>query len=56
MAEVERGEDHIKAKFEDAIADLDLNADTKAIIESGFITVKRGHDKMRDLKHGLGAM
>jgi uncharacterized protein (TIGR02284 family) len=56
IAEVERGEDHIKAKFEDAIADHDVNADTRAVIESGYIAVKRGHDQMRDLKHGVAAM
>jgi uncharacterized protein (TIGR02284 family) len=56
IAEVERGEDHIKAKFEDAIADHDVNADTRAVIESGYNAVKRGHDQMRDLKHGVGAM
>lgn len=53
--EVERGEDHIKAKFEDALADTDLSPRTKAVIQECFTSVNRGHDQMRDLKHSLQA-
>lgn len=51
--EVERGEDHIKAKFEAAIADNDLSPQTKSVIQSCYTSVKQGHDQMRDLKHSL---
>ncbi|HWI84876.1 MAG TPA: PA2169 family four-helix-bundle protein [Sphingomonas sp.] len=51
--EVERGEDHIKAKFEDAIKDQELSAETRAVIEAGYRSVREGHDQMRDLKHSL---
>jgi len=51
--EVERGEDHIKAKFEDAIKDGDLAANTKSAIGAAWNSVKTGHDEMRDLKHSM---
>ena len=51
--EVERGEDHIKAKFEDAMKDNDLGAETRSAIGAAWDSVKAGHDEMRDLKHSL---
>ena len=51
--EVERGEDHIKAKFEDALKDNELSAATKQVIVGAYASVKNGHDQMRDLKHTL---
>jgi len=55
VAEVERGEDHIKAKFEDAMKDRELSPETRAAIEQGYGSVRQGHDEMRDLKHTLEA-
>lgn len=51
--EVERGEDHIKAKFEDAMKDDDLGAETRSAIGAAWDSVKSGHDQMRDLKHSM---
>ena len=51
IAEVERGEDHIKAKFESARADSALSGDARALVDSSYVTVRQGHDQMRDLKH-----
>ncbi|AHE55954.1 PA2169 family four-helix-bundle protein [Sphingomonas sanxanigenens] len=51
--EVERGEDHIKAKFEAALADNELGVSTRAAIQDVYRSVKSGHDQMRDLKHSL---
>lgn len=51
--EVEAGEDHIKAKYEDAIRDTDLSPSVRAIIEEAYVSVKEGHDEMRDLKHSM---
>lgn len=51
--EVERGEDHIKAKFEDALKDTELSVSTRAVVEEVYRSVKSGHDQMRDLKHSL---
>lgn len=52
--EVERGEDHIKAKFEDAMNDTTLQPATLAVIRESYASVKAGHDQARALKHSLG--
>lgn len=52
--EVERGEDHIKAKFEGALEDQELTAETRSAIGAAWGSVKSGHDEMRDLKHSMG--
>lgn len=53
--EVEAGEDHIKAKFEKALADTQVSATTSAAIQTAYTSVREGHDQMRDLKHSLEA-
>jgi uncharacterized protein (TIGR02284 family) len=51
--EVERGEDHIKAKFEAALQDDGLSSETRSAIGAAWTSVKTGHDEMRDLKHSM---
>lgn len=51
--EVEAGEDHIKAKFEDALGDMKLTPAVRDLIESSYVAVKAGHDEMRDIKHSM---
>lgn len=51
--EVERGEDHIKAKFEIALKDTDLQPATRDVIREAFTSVKAGHDQTSALKHSL---
>ncbi len=51
--EVERGEDHIKAKFEDAMKDKDISPHTLAVIADAYTSVRSGHDQMRNMKHAL---
>ncbi|TVV76823.1 ferritin-like domain-containing protein [Sphingomonas solaris] len=53
IQEVERGEDHIKAKYEAALKDGGLAPATTAAITKGFASVREGHDKMSALKHGV---
>jgi len=53
--EVEAGEDHIKAKYEDALKDADLSTEVRTAIEIGYRSVREGHDQMRDLKHMMQA-
>ena len=53
VAEVERGEDHLKAKFEDALKDDNLSASVRESIQSAWSSVKQGHDEMSALKHSL---
>ena len=55
VAEVERGEDHIKVRFETAMTDNNLSTETRDLIGQCYDSVKQGHDQMRDLKHGLQA-
>jgi uncharacterized protein (TIGR02284 family) len=51
--EVERGEDHIKAKYEDALKDEKLAPSVRTAVQAAFTSVRQGHDEMRALKHGL---
>lgn len=53
--EVERGEDHIKAKFENAMKDEEISSDTRAIISKAYESVRRGHDAMSRMKHSMEA-
>lgn len=53
--EVERGEDHIKAKFEDALKDTDVSPGTMSVISDVYASVRSGHDQMRDIKKTLHA-
>lgn len=55
VAEVERGEDHIKSKFESALKDDDLSADAKTCVADCYTSVKQGHDQMSNLKHAMDA-
>lgn len=55
VAEVERGEDHIKAKFENALADDDLDQSVRQLIQTSYASVREGHDQMSALKHQLNA-
>jgi uncharacterized protein (TIGR02284 family) len=51
--EVERGEDHIKSKFEDAMNDKAVAPTTMSIIAEAYTSVRSGHDQMRDIKRGF---
>ncbi len=53
VADVEAGEDHIKAQFENALMDDTLGTQTRSLILSANTVVLAGHDQMRDLKHAL---
>jgi uncharacterized protein (TIGR02284 family) len=55
VAEVERGEDHIKAKYEAALTDESLSPETRSLIETSYGSVRSGHDQMSQLKHDLDA-
>ena len=52
--EVERGEDYLKEKFETALGS-DIDPQIRSVIERAYQSVRRGHDRVRDLKHGLEA-
>lgn len=53
VAEVERGEDYLKGKFELAMKDADLSPAARAAIDSAWTSVRAGHDQMSQLKHEM---
>jgi uncharacterized protein (TIGR02284 family) len=53
--EVERGEDYLKEKFETALNDTAVSSETRTAIQTAYQSVREGHDRMRDLKHGMEA-
>lgn len=55
VAEVERGEDYLKAKFETAMKDTELCASARAAIQTAWTSVRAGHDQMSQLKHEMNA-
>lgn len=55
VSTVEDGEDHIKAKYEAAMADEDVSPAVRALIQSAYQSVRAGHDQMRDLKHSMAS-
>ena len=56
VKEVERGEDHIKHKYEDAVKDVELTPSARDVIDKAYASVKQGHDEMSRLKHGFEAL
>jgi uncharacterized protein (TIGR02284 family) len=50
IAEVERGEDFIKAKYEEALQDDEISTSVRDAVVRAYGSVKSGHDQMRDLK------
>jgi uncharacterized protein (TIGR02284 family) len=51
--EVERGEEHLQAQFEQALQDDHLSSPTRSVILQAYVSVKTGHDQMRDFRHAL---
>lgn len=49
--EVERGEDHIKDKYETALKNEDLSPDCRAVVERAYQSVREGHDRVSAIKH-----
>jgi len=49
LSEAERGEDHIKGKYEEAIKDLGGCSCTE-VLRRHYTNVKASHDKVRDLR------
>ena len=55
VAEIERGEDYLMAKFKAARAMDDLSPQARTAIDEAWRSVQAGHDEMRTLKHALQA-
>ena len=55
IEEVERGEDHLKSKYDSALQEEDLAPETLAVIREAYQSVRAGHDRASQLKHSLQA-
>ena len=55
IAEVERGEDYIKAKYEEALRDDQLSPSSRSVIERAFQSVRAGHDRASEMKHAMSS-
>lgn len=53
IEEVERGEDYIKDKYETALKDDKLSAETRMVITKAYDSVRRGHDRASALKKSM---
>ncbi len=53
--EVERGEDYLKEKFETALNSGHLSGESRAVVEQAYQSVRKGHDQVASIKHGLEA-
>jgi uncharacterized protein (TIGR02284 family) len=53
--ETERGEDYLKEKFETALSGGTLSGESRAVVEQAYQSVRKGHDQVSALKHGLEA-
>lgn len=53
--EVERGEDYLKEKFEEALDGDKLTGDSRSAVERCYQSVRAGHDQISQLKHGMQA-
>ena len=51
--EVERGEDYLKEKFETALNNADLPTECRSVVERVYQSVRKGHDQIAQLKHGM---
>ena len=53
IAEVERGEDYIKGKYEAALDSGRLTGSAEQAVRQAYQSVREGHDRMSQLKHSL---
>jgi uncharacterized protein (TIGR02284 family) len=53
IEEVERGEDHLKGKYDAALADTELSETALQAIRTAYQSVRAGHDRASQLKHSM---
>lgn len=51
--EVERGEDYLKGKWQDALQSGTLKGQAHDLVEQCYQSIKSGHDQISQLKHGM---
>ena len=55
VKEVERGEDYLMEEFGRVMEDERMSSETMAVLRPCYETVRRGHDRVSELKHALEA-
>jgi uncharacterized protein (TIGR02284 family) len=55
VAEIERGEDYLKEKFNTALAEPNLSPTARQAVQDAWQSVRAGHEEMSALKHSTGA-
>jgi uncharacterized protein (TIGR02284 family) len=55
LAECERGEDSAVSNYRDALADANLPADVRTIVERQYAEVQAAHDRIRNLERASGS-
>jgi uncharacterized protein (TIGR02284 family) len=55
IAEVDRGESYLNAKWETALNDDNLSAETKALIRECYQSVRSGHEQWEQVNKGMSA-
>jgi uncharacterized protein (TIGR02284 family) len=53
VAEVERGEDYLKDRYETALQDGELSPETRQAIQEAYRSVRKGHDRTSAMKHQM---
>lgn len=54
-AEVERGENHLRSKFEDALADNELSSQARGVVSQAMQSVQKGASSASMLSGGMNA-
>ena len=55
VAEVDRGESYLNGKWEAALADTELSAETQSLIRECYQSVRSGHEQWEQINKGLTA-
>ncbi|HEY0414325.1 MAG TPA: PA2169 family four-helix-bundle protein [Allosphingosinicella sp.] len=55
IAEVDRGESYLNAKWEAALNDRELSDETLSVIRQGYQSVRSGHEQWEAVNKGLSA-
>ena len=53
IEEVERGEDYLKTKYDEALRDTELGSTARDAIARAYESVRAGHDRASALKHQM---
>jgi uncharacterized protein (TIGR02284 family) len=55
IAEVDRGESYLNAKWEAALADEELSSETQRLVRECYQSVRSGHDQWENLHRAISA-